>query len=205
MTELFVHWARKCGELGLVRCSSGNLSHRAPDNVMLISGTGSWLTEMTTDQVARVDIINNEPLNLIKPSAEYKLHREIYLKRPEISTILHFQSPSATTLACMDVRPDYNVIIEIPIYIGKIGYLPFIQPGSESLAKEAGDLMRSVNLIQMTNHGQVVCGKGFGETIQKAVFFELACSILLKSGFRASPISAEHLTNLEKYAVNTAE
>ncbi|MFH1119190.1 MAG: class II aldolase/adducin family protein [Bacteroidota bacterium] len=199
--DSFIHWARESGKLGLVCCSSGNLSHRIDDDTMLISSTGSWLPELTADQVSLMAISLDEIHNAVKPSGEFRLHREIYRTRGDIDTILHFQSPSATTLACMDIRPDYNVIIEVPVYIGNVAYLPFLQPGSEELAKEAGVMMAEASLLQMANHGQVVCGKGFRDTIQKAVFFELACSIILKSNFKAIPVGGDQLALLRNYSV----
>ena len=49
--ETFVGYARKVGQAGLTICSSGNLSWRIGDEV-LISGTGSWVPELTPDKVA---------------------------------------------------------------------------------------------------------------------------------------------------------
>lgn len=197
--DTFVKWARECGKLGLVGCSSGNLSHRPDRDSMLISGTGSWLSDLEVDQVAHIGIEGVEIFNSTKPSAEFRLHREIYRKRKDIDTILHFQSPSATTIACMGMKPDYNVIIEIPLYIGKIGHIPYIGPGSQELADAAGVIMADADLVQLANHGQVVCGTGFRETIQKAVFFELACTILIKSNFKAIPLSSENIKLLSQY------
>ena len=33
----------------------------------------------------------------------------------------------------------------------------------------------------MSNHGQVACGKDFPETFRRAVFFEMACRIIVLS------------------------
>ncbi|MBK9359518.1 MAG: class II aldolase/adducin family protein [Bacteroidales bacterium] len=197
--DLFAQWARESGNLGLVSCSSGNLSHRIDNGSMLISGTGTWLPYLCNDQIAHMSIDSDESYNTVKPSGEFRLHREIYRKRKDIDTILHFQSPSATTVACMDLIPDYNVIIEVPVYIGRIGHINYISPGSEELADKASEVMMEADLLQLANHGQVVCGTGFRDTIQKAVFFELACSILLKSNFNAKPLSLENIKQLNQY------
>lgn len=190
--ELFVHWAHEAGRLGLVKCSSGNMSQRLSDGSMLISGTGTWLTEISEDEISHIAVDQDETFNAVNPSAENRLHRQIYQNRSDINTILHFQSPSATAIACMDIRPDYNVIIEVPIYLGKIGNVPYIPPGTKELAEAVSAQINQSDLVQLANHGQVVCGKNFKETIQKAVFFELACSILIMSSFsvKALPIAA---------------
>ena len=44
--EEFVRQARRVGDAGLTICSSGNLSWRLGDE-MLVSGTGSWIPTLT--------------------------------------------------------------------------------------------------------------------------------------------------------------
>jgi ribulose-5-phosphate 4-epimerase/fuculose-1-phosphate aldolase len=197
--ELFVFCAHEAGRLNLLKCSSGNLSQRIESESMLISGTKSWLAEISINEISQISINGDEILNSIKPSAEFRLHREILRRRKDVNTVLHFQSPSATTIACMDIKPDYNVIIEIPVYIGEIGYIPFLLPGSGELARAVGEHSIKTDLIQLANHGQVVYGKNYKDVLQKAVFFELACSVLLKSNFKAKTIPIEMIPILRNY------
>lgn len=199
LTDEFVSWAREAGKFGLIKCSSGNLSHRLADGTMLISASGAWLAELITDQVAMLNISDGSLLNNQKPSAEHRFHLSVMKNRPDVDTILHFQSPAATTIACMGISPDYNVIIEVPIYIGAIGHLPYSPPGSQQLADAvAGSLIKN-DLVQLANHGQVVCGRSFRETIQKAVFFELACNIILQSNFNSIPLGKVNTDLLKSY------
>jgi ribulose-5-phosphate 4-epimerase/fuculose-1-phosphate aldolase len=200
--ELFAHWAREAGRSGLVKCSSGNLSQRLDDGTMLISASGSWLSTLETNEIAQISISDDLVLNTVKPSAEYRFHREIMRNRPEVKTVLHFQSLSATTIACMDLIPDYNIIIEVPIYIGKVGFVPFLPPGSVELAEAIGEQILNSNLLQLSNHGQVVCGNDYRDVFQKAIFFELACSVLLQSNFKTRPITGDQIDRLREYNRN---
>lgn len=200
--DLFAHWAHEAGRSELVKCSSGNLSQRLGDGTMLISASGSWLSAIETNEIAHISISDDLVLNTVKPSAEYLFHREIMRKRPEVNTVLHFQSLSATTIACMDLIPDYNIIIEVPIYIGKVGFVPFLPPGSVELAEAIGEQILSANLLQLSNHGQVVCGSNYKDVFQKAVFFELTCSILLQSNFKTRPIPGDQIDQLREYLRN---
>ena len=50
--EKFVNQARRVGAAGLTICSSGNLSWRLDNDEVLLSGTGSWLPELTVDRVS---------------------------------------------------------------------------------------------------------------------------------------------------------
>ncbi|HRW68957.1 MAG: class II aldolase/adducin family protein [Lentimicrobium sp.] len=195
----FIHWAHEAERLGLVTCSSGNLSHRVGDGCMLISTTGSWLGQLEESQIALLSTGSGEILNGRKASGESAMHRAIMGCRPDIDTVLHFQSPAATTLACMDLVPDYNVIIEVPVYIGKISCVPFVMPGSQMLAEAVAAEMMDSSIVQMRNHGQVVCGSGYAGTIQKAVFFELACTIILQSNMKALPLPEVSIQQLKHY------
>lgn len=197
--DLFVYWAHEAVKSGLLKCSSGNLSNRLDDGTMLISATGSWLGNINRDSIAKLSIESKATIGTVKPSAEYRFHREILHQRKDINTVLHFQAPSATTIACMEIKPDYNVIIEVPIYIGKVAYVPFLPPGSVELADAVAKQALTADCIQLTNHGQVVCGKDYKDVIQKAVFFELACSILLASNFKAKAIPEENIARLREY------
>lgn len=200
--DLFAGWAHEVGRSGLVKCSSGNLSQRLGDGTMLISASGSWLPTIKTDEIAHISISEDTVLNTVKPSAEYRFHREIMRRRSDVNTVLHFQSLSATTIACMDLIPDYNIIIEVPIYIGKVGYVPFLPPGSVKLAEAIGEHISSASLLQLSNHGQVVCGSNYKDVFQKAVFFELTCSILLQSNFKTRPIPGDQIDQLREYLNN---
>ncbi|MHC1774234.1 MAG: class II aldolase/adducin family protein [Lentimicrobium sp.] len=200
--DLFAYWAHEAGKSGLVKCSSGNLSQRLSDQTMLISGTGSWLPSIEAGEISRVSIYDDHIAGNVKPSAEYRIHREIMKKRADVNTVFHFQSPSATTIACMDETPGYNVIIEVPIYIGKIGRVPFLQPGSIELAEAVAEQLTTADLVQLTNHGQVVCGSDYREVFRKAVFFELACTIILQSNFKAREIPNDQISKLSDYFRN---
>ena len=195
----FVSQAREAGKLGLVKCSSGNLSHRLDDGTMLISASGAWLPDMVSREVAIVRISDGHILNDQIPSAEQRFHLAIMQNRPDVSTILHFQSPAATAIACMGIEPDYNVIIEVPVYIGKVGHLPYLLPGSQELADAVTRSMLSNSLIQLANHGQVVCGQTYRDTLQKAVFFEMTCQILLQSKFNCIPLGEAEVALLRTY------
>ena len=113
--EEFVMQARRVGEAGLTICSSGNLSYRVPGtDEVLLSGTGSWIPELTPDRVSVCSLSTGEILNGVKPSMESVFHLGVMRKRPDVNVVLHFQSPYATAIACRKERPtDFNFTAEI--------------------------------------------------------------------------------------------
>ena len=71
--EIFVTQAHRYGEARLMLCSSGNLSWRVGDK-MLVSGTGSWLPVLPPEKVAVCDIISGQVENGVRPSMESEFH-----------------------------------------------------------------------------------------------------------------------------------
>lgn len=126
----FVRQAHRVGKAGLTICSSGNLSWRIGDEV-LISGTGSWVPELRANRVSLCRLSDGTVLNGVKPSMESVFHLGVLRERPDVNVVLHFQSPYATAVACMKDRPsDFNVTAEIPLHVGaEIPMIPYFRPG----------------------------------------------------------------------------
>lgn len=193
----FVKACRRAAEYGLLRCSSGNLSCRLDGDRALVTATRSWLADLRAQDVAQVRISDGTLLNGAKPSVETRFHLGILKRRPEVNVVLHFQSPAATTLTCSrPERVNFFVIPEIPYYIGRIGIVPFIEPGSTALAEAVIRAVEDHNLAILTNHGQVTVGKDYKEALQRATFFELACEIILRGGNHVQPLNDEAVAKL---------
>ncbi len=188
----FVEACHEVGRRGLVRCSSGNLSQRIDDGRMLVTATRSWLGLLTSEDAALCRIEDGACLDGRRPTVEVNLHAGILRARPEIDVVLHFQSPHATTLACCVSRDvNFFVIPEIPFYIGPIGHVAYLPPGSQELACAVVEVMRDHNLALMANHGQVTVAQGFDHAIQNAEFFELACQTIVQGGDKVTPLPDE--------------
>ena len=108
--EEFVRQARRVGAAGLTICSSGNLSWRLDNDEVLLSGTGSWVPELTPDRVSVCRLSTGEILNGVKPSMESVFHMGVLRNRPDMNVVLHFQSPYATTIACRRRNPDDTLL-----------------------------------------------------------------------------------------------
>lgn len=199
--EEFVACAHKVGEMGLTVCSSGNLSIRINDEV-LVSGTGSWVPEIQPSQVSVLRFSDGAVLNGVKPSMESVFHLGVLRERdPEVGCVLHFQSPYATAIACMKNRPDnFNFTAECPIHVGReIPMIPYFRPGSPELAKNVIEAMKTHDSVMLLKHGQVVCGKDFRQALERAMFFEMACRIAVLNGENVDPLSSQEIKDLDIY------
>ncbi len=178
----FVAAAHKVAQYGLVQCSSGNLSWRVGSNEAMLSASGAWLAELGAKQIALCDLSSGQCLNDVKPTCEAGFHLGILKARTDANVVLHFQSPYATALACgKPGEYDLNLTIEVPVYIGDAAEVAYLPPGSDELAHAVTHAFedRDTQMAILKNHGLVTVGKTFDDAIQKAVFFEQACSIQL--------------------------
>lgn len=198
--EQFIAQAHRVGDAGLTICSSGNLSWRIGDEV-LVSGTGSWVPTLQKEKVSLCRIADGEVLNGVKPSMESGFHLGVLRARPDVDVVLHFQSPYATAVACMKEIPEnFNVTAEVPCHVGEeIPVIPYFRPGSPELAQHVIEALSGHNSCLLRKHGQVVCGKDFDEVFQRAMFFEMACRIIVLSGGRFDVLTWEEITDLETY------
>ncbi len=198
--EEFIAQARRAGDTGLTACSSGNLSWRVGEEA-LVSGTGSWIPSLKKEEVAVCRVADGEVLNGVKPSMESGFHLGVLRGRPDVDVVFHFQSPYATVVACMREMPrDFNVTAEVPCHVGReIPVIPYFRPGSPELAEQVTAALRGHDACLLRKHGQVVCGKDFDEVFERAVFFEMACRVIVLSGGRHEVLSQEEIGDLETY------
>lgn len=196
----FVEMARRVGQAGLTVCSSGNLSVRHEEEV-LISGTGSWVPELTADRVSVCRLSDGEVLNGIRSSMESVFHMGVMREREDVGCVLHFQSPYATAVACMKNRPtNFNFTAECPLHVGEeIPMIPYYRPGSPELAKAVVEAMRDHNSVMLLKHGQVVCGKDFNQAFERAMFMEMACRIAVINGDNVDPLTPAEIKDLDVY------
>lgn len=200
--EKFISEAHRVGDAGLTVCSSGNISWRVGDEVLL-SGTGSWVPSLPKEKVAVCKLETGEVLNGVKPTMENGFHLGVLRARPDINVVLHFQSPYATAVACMKELPDdYNVTAEVPCHVGSsIPVVPYYRPGSKELADAVIAAMKEHNSVLLRKHGQVVCGKDFDEAFERAMFFEMACRIILLTGGKYETLTNAEIDDLETYVL----
>lgn len=200
--EKYLQQAHRVGDAALTICSSGNLSWRIGDEA-LVSGTGSWVPSLQKEKVSICKIATGEVLNGVKPSMESGFHLGILRNRPDVDVVLHFQSPYATAVACMEETPkNFNVTAEIPCHVGSvIPVIPYYRPGSPELAKAVIDALTNHNSALLLKHGQVVCGKTFDEVFERAMFFEMACRIIVQTQGRYTVLTPEEIDDLEVYVL----
>ena len=192
--------AHRVGDAGLTVCSSGNISWRIGEEVLL-SGTGSWVPNLVREKVSICRLSDGQVLNGVKPSMEHGFHLGVLRARPDVNVVLHFQSPYATAMACSkEIPEDLNVTAEVPCHVGaEIPVIPYFRPGSPELAAGVVEALTHHNSCLLRKHGQVVCGKDFDQAFERAMFFEMACRIAILTKGQFCTLSKEEIDDLETY------
>ena len=154
--------------------------------------------------MAVCDVVSGLSENGVRPSMESVFHLGVMRERADVNVVLHFQSEYATVVACMKEKPEsFNVTLEVPYHVGEIAVIPYYCPGSPELAQAVIDGMREHDAVLMSNHGQVVCGKDFDDVLQRALFFEMACRIIVQSRGRYEVLGKKDVENLKRLRLNS--
>ena len=149
---------------------SGNISVRSDEDGIqgfLITPSGKKYDSLKEDDIVFVSNDGNHDTNL-KPSSEWRFHKDIYLKKPDAKAIVHAHSPHATAVSAhgKDI-PAFHYMIALAggdsIKCAK--YATF---GTQELSDNIINALEDRKACLMSNHGQVA----FGENLESA--FELA-------------------------------
>ena len=153
--------ARRLAALGLNRGKSGNVSARVKDGFVITPSGKNYEALAARDLV----MVKGEPRGGQKPSSEWRLHRDIYARRPEAGAIVHTHSPYATTLACLR-RPIPAIHYEIAFAGGdNIRCAPYATFGTQKLSDHALAALEGRSACLLANHGVVVFAAGIEQAV----------------------------------------
>lgn len=162
--------AQRTVALGLNRGAEGNVSLRWGEG-FLITPSGLRNDTLKAGQMVYVDL-DGGWRGPLKPSSEWRIHRDIYRARPEAGAIVHTHSPYAVSLACLR-RPipafHYMVAAAGGHDIPCAAYATF---GTEALSANVLTALAGRRACLMANHGQVALGGSLDEALRLAEIVE---------------------------------
>jgi len=159
---------------GINQGTSGNVSARAAD-VFLVTPTAVPYDEMTGDDVVAVAWDGSTRANRA-PSSEWRLHRDVYLARPDAGAIVHAHPMFSTTLACLD-RPIPAFHYMVAVAGGRdIRCAPYATFGTQELSDAAVAALEGRKACLLSHHGMIA----FSDTLASA--FSLAVEVETLAG-----------------------
>lgn len=183
LKQELVRVSRRCYDRNLITATGGNVSCRVPgEEAILIKSSGSAFSDMTEDDVVKVDLEGNllEGTKLL--SKEWRFHAGIYKVRPEVNVVIHVHPPYATAIAANHS--------ELPLVTnhakGFLKHVPTIEvasSGSELLAVEVLEQFDNPErvAILMKEHGIITVGENFNKAFYLAEMLEDTAKIAILS------------------------
>jgi L-fuculose-phosphate aldolase len=174
---------REAGARGLIVGSSGNVSGRTPDG-MLITPSGA---DPAGDPALVAVTLSGEALNGGTPSTEWAMHAAIYRVCPEAAFIVHTHADASTALACLgSPLPAFHYMV---VQFGgpDVRCAPYVTFGTPALAEAAAEAIRERSACLLANHGMIVCGATASQALSRAVLLETLCRQYLLALSAGSP------------------
>lgn len=168
-----VESARRMNALGINQGTSGNISTRCGDR-MLITPSAVPYDDMRPEEIAAMPLDGERGAwtGPLKPSTEWRFHLDILRGRPEAGAVVHSHAPYCTTLAIL--RRDIPAVHYMMAAFGgtSVRCAPYATFGTPELAAHALAALEGRNACLLANHGMIVVGPSLAKAMWLAVELE---------------------------------
>ena len=172
-----IKYSIKLNTTNLSPLRSGNISVRSIENSIegfLITPSGKKYDTLKEEDIVFVSSDGNHDTNL-KPSSEWRFHKDIYLKKSDAKAIVHAHSPHASAVSAhgKDI-PAFHYMIALAggdsIKCAK--YATF---GTQELSDSIIYALENRKACLISNHGQVAFGENLESAFEWAEELENIC------------------------------
>jgi L-fuculose-phosphate aldolase len=183
------------------RASSGNCSVRVSGG-FLVTPSGIPAEELSEELLVEMNLegdVVSGPSKLqkgssVKPSSEWRFHRDIYAMRPEVNAVVHSHSPFATTLACLNLDiPPFHYMIAVAGG-DSIRCAPYQLFGTQELSNAALQALNGRKACLLQNHGMIAIGSSLQDAMRVAIETESLC----EQYWRVIQVGKPHLLTSEE-------
>jgi L-fuculose-phosphate aldolase len=179
-----VRACRRLAASGMVTGTSGNLSARAAERVV-ITPTGARFDELASGDLAVVDLNGHLLEGRLAPTSELDLHLNVY-RRYDAVAVAHTHAPMATAVGC--------VLEELPCVHytmlalgGSVRVAPYRTFGTAELAQVVGDALDGRTAALLANHGTIAYGGDVAAAIEATELLEWASALYLRAAALGAP------------------
>jgi L-fuculose-phosphate aldolase len=184
----------KMNESGINQGTSGNISVRI-DEGFLITPSGVPYDEMKPQDIVlmHIDASHEGPR---KPSTEWRFHRDIMEKKPEVGAVIHLHSMFCTSLSIL--RREIPAIHYMIAVSGgpTIPCVPYVTWGTQQLADYILGALENRHACLLANHG-MVC---IGPNLKKAAWLAVEIETLAAQYWRALQVGIPYILPDEEVA-----
>lgn len=106
----------------------------------------------------------------VRPSSEWRLHRDLYVARNEAGAVVHVHSPAATALACLpriqsEGIPAFHYMVAVAGG-ADIRCAPYRTFGTAGLSQAAVEALSGRRACLLANHGTVAIGATLAQALE---------------------------------------
>lgn len=156
---------------GLNAGTAGNVSARLPKG-FLITPTGIDYATLEPGDVVEVGMDGEAAPGQLKPSSEWRFHRDILAAREDVGAVIHVHSPYATALACTRSGiPAFHYMVAVAggDSIRCAAYATF---GTQELSDQAVAALEGRRACLLANHGMIAVGGDLTAALKLAIEIE---------------------------------
>jgi L-fuculose-phosphate aldolase len=184
LRDELVSTCRALADEGLVTGTSGNLSCRAGDGV-LISPTGGELGGLDPDEIPLVNLDGEVIDGELEPSSEVNLHLGMY-RRYDAGAVVHTHAPMAAAVGCvLDELPCVHyLMVDLG---GEVPVAPYLTFGTQELADAVHDAIEGHTAALMANHGTLAYGGDLATAATRTRLLEWVSTLYWRAAAIGTP------------------
>ena len=156
--------------LGINQGTSGNISLRHGEG-MLVTPTSTPYEAMQPEHIVYMHLDGSHDPAL-RPSSEWRFHRDILKARPEVQAIVHTHPPYSTMLAIMGIEiPPVHYMVAVAGG-DTIRCAPYATFGTQELSEHAVRALEGRLACLLEHHGMIAIGPSLPKAMWLAVEVE---------------------------------
>lgn len=185
---------------GLTTTSGGNISMRITDDIIVITPSATDKGNMSWKEVGIMTIIGENLTPELKPSIESDMHLSIYIKRKDVTAIVHAHPVFATAFTAMKCKINTNLTAEARAILGDPVVVPYALMGTGELANLAAENIMHSDILLLENHGILTTGSNLLQAFDKIEVLENAAkmTLIVEMTKKQSPLSKSRILEIEK-------
>jgi len=186
-TSAIIAAGRRLGARGLISAGEGNLSIRVDGGQLTITPSGRRKDELSDDDIVLLGAdLDEEQARATRspsglgPSSDLRIHLAIHTVRSDVRAVAHAHLPAAMALTVAGEIPDPSILPETALFLPRIPYLPFGEPGSRDLADRIAAALTEppepfANVALLERHGAVAVGPDLTSAVDRLELLEVLC------------------------------
>ncbi|MAZ47725.1 MAG: aldolase [Halobacteriovoraceae bacterium] len=199
--EKIISICKKLHQRNLLAAADGNISHRLPNDTIMITPSGLSKVDLVVEDMALLDLEGN----ILKgnPSSEKSMHLRVYQECPEARAVVHAHPPTAIAWTVANPELDFlpaECLSELILAVGDIPITPYARPGTATMGEVLVPFLKTYRALILARHGALTWGESIAEAHRGMERVEHVSEILYKAKILGglTTLSKEEVTHLRE-------